>query len=493
MAVEEVQRANAPAGLKRVSLRTWHWPIIVGLLACLYTQLRPHKLLADGDTQTHIAVGNWIFAHHAIPFRDVFSYTLSGQEWVPHEWGAELILAATYDWLGWGGVIALTELAIFASFVLFTRALLRYFVPRRAAMGAAVALLLALPHLFARPHVLALPLLVLWFAELVAARDDARVPSFKLLPVMVLWANLHAGFMIGLGFAGFLGIEAVIEAKKSERISVARGWGLFTLLAGLASLVSVNGINVYLMTLKLMQMDSAMSGIGEWQPAYFGGYQPVEMWLIALLLVTWSTGLRLSLTRALMLLLLLHVALTHARNMELLGFISPLLIAKPLSEHLQKREDTGAELRIPLTLGSRARFAAAFSVLFAFLAVAGLYNRAGFTPDEAAAPGSALQAARAAHLDGPVLNNYDFGGFLIQSGVPVFIDGRADLYGDQFLRTYLSAREGNPDVLTKVLDRYSIEWTIFNPSAGAVAELDHLPGWTRTYTDKFAVIHRRIR
>jgi hypothetical protein len=246
------------------------------------------------------------------------------------------------------------------------------------------------------------------------------------------------------------------------------------------------------MTLKLMQMGSVMSGIGEWQPAYFGGYQPVEIWLIAFLLMTWLTGLRLSITRALMLLLLLHLALTHARNMELLGFVSPLLIAKPLSEHLQKREFAGAVPQISLTPRPRARFAVAICLIFAFLAITALYNRAGFMPDEAAAPVSALRAARAAHLDGPVLNNYDFGGFLIQSGVPVFIDGRADLYGDQFLRTYLSAREGNPDVLRKVLERYSIAWTIFNPSAGAVAELDDLPGWTRVYADKFAVIHRRV-
>src|SRR5215471_20910604 len=120
MAIEDIERVNAPAGLKRLSLQAWHLPILVGFVACLYTQLKPHKLLADGDTQMHITVGNWTLAHHAIPFRDVFSYTFSGQEWVPHEWGAEIILASMYDWLGWGGVIAVTELALFLSFALLT-------------------------------------------------------------------------------------------------------------------------------------------------------------------------------------------------------------------------------------------------------------------------------------------------------------------------------------------------------------------------------------
>ncbi len=276
------------AAARRIRLETWHWPLLAGLVACLLTQLAPGELIADGDTHLHIAMGRWILAHHAIPFRDAFSFTFPGKEWVPHEWGGELILAAVYGVLGWGGVIAVTELALFASVAILTRFLLRYLVPRRAAIAASIAFTVAEPHILARPHLLAFPVMVLWMSSIVAARDEGRVPSLKLLPVMILWANLHAGFMIGLAFAGFLALEALIDARPGERIAVARRWGVFLALAGLSSLVSPNGIDVYVMTLKLVQMGSAMSMISEWQAADFSGYQPIEIWLVAFLLVALS-------------------------------------------------------------------------------------------------------------------------------------------------------------------------------------------------------------
>ena len=70
-------------------------------------------------------------------------------------------------------------------------------------------------HLLARPHALALPLLVIWMAGIVRARDAGRVPSPALLPVMVLWCNLHGGFVVGLLFAGLLAGEAVLQASAA--------------------------------------------------------------------------------------------------------------------------------------------------------------------------------------------------------------------------------------------------------------------------------------
>jgi hypothetical protein len=75
--------------------------------------------------------------------------------------------------------------AIATAFALLTRALQSSLGPRRAAIGAALA-----PNLLARPHVLALPLLVLWMVAVIRAHDEGRVASFALLPVMSLWCNL---------------------------------------------------------------------------------------------------------------------------------------------------------------------------------------------------------------------------------------------------------------------------------------------------------------
>jgi hypothetical protein len=412
---------------------------------------------------------------------------------VPHEWGSEILLAALYQALGWGGIIAAAELAIFASFAILTQALLRYFVPRRAAIGAILAFLLAEPHLLARPHLLALPLMTLWMSRLIAARDDARDPPLTLLPLMIVWANLHGGFMIGLAFAAFLGIEAVIEAPGQARIAVARRWGVFLVTAVLCSLATPNGINVYLMALDLTQGTDAINVVAEWQPANFAQYQPVELWLAAFLLIALSTGLRLKWTRALMLLLLVHLGLAHVRNMELLGFISPLLVAAALAARLNAIEGTVGTPPFPELPVRRATLSALAMVTIAFFGIAAFYSGSGFRPGETNAPVSAFRAAKAAGLTGPVLNHYDFGGFLIFSGVPVFIDGRTDLYNGDFLRDYFVIQDGRDQVVVeKALGAYAIEWTMFKPGDGIVDLLDHLPGWKRVYSDKFAVVHARV-
>jgi hypothetical protein len=94
-------------------------------------------------------------------------------------------------------------------------------------------------------------------------------------------------------------------------------------------------------------------------------------------------------------------------------------------------------------------------------------------------------------LDGPVLNSEGFGGYLTFRGIPTFIDGRAELYGNAFLDRYLAAEKGGEPALTAVLDAYGITWTLLAPQQAATSRLDSLPGWHRVYADAIAVIHVR--
>ena len=71
-------------------------------------------LLDDPDTYLHIAAGNWILAHWALPLHDPFSHTMPGARWISSEWLAQIILAAVYDAFGWGGVIMLTAASVAA-------------------------------------------------------------------------------------------------------------------------------------------------------------------------------------------------------------------------------------------------------------------------------------------------------------------------------------------------------------------------------------------
>lgn len=483
------RRATDEAGRRHL----WPAPLLVGLAAYAVAIGAAVKLLNDGDTLSHIAIGRWIIAHRALPFHDPFTYTVPGGSWVPHEWLAEIVFAAIWGWLGWGGVVTLTAGAVAAAFALLTRALQRALGPRRATIGAALAFVLTEPHLLARPHVLALPLLVIWTAGVVRARDEDRVPSLALLPVMVLWCNLHGGFVVGLLFAALLAGEAVLSAPAPARSGVARGWGGFLALAGLAALASPNGIAALLLPLHMLQMSFALSSISEWHSADFSRFDPLLLWLGLAIAGGFSLGLRLPWPRTLMVLLLLWLALTHARNKELLGIIAPLLLAAPLAKQLAPVAP--AEPALPAGAsrrgGATTPLAATVAVVLGLVATAAALDRRGIEPRADVAPAVAVRAARAAGLDGHVFNAVRFGGYLMFAGIPTFVDGRADLFGDQFLERYVAAANAVGAALPDLLDRYGVAWTLLEPQSPAVTLLDHLPGWERVYADPYAVIHRR--
>jgi hypothetical protein len=114
-------------------------------------------------------------------------------------------------------------------------------------------------------------------------------------------------------------------------------------------------------------------------------------------------------------------------------------------------------------------------------------DRAG----DLATPAAGLAAARTLGATGAVFNTHRYGGYLISEGVPVFIDGRLEMYGDAFFARYLAASGGDEKALAELLDRYRIGWTLLLPRDGAVAVLDRLPGWHRAYADAQAVVHMR--
>ena len=111
--------------------------------------------------------------------------------------------------------------------------------------------------------------------------------------------------------------------------------------------------------------------------------------------------------------------------------------------------------------------------------------------NDAVSPAAALAEAQRLGLADPVWNAEMFGGYLLFRGVPVFIDGRVEMYGNEFLAKAYRAEAGDSAALDALLSRYRIGWTLLAPGSGAVGILDHLPGWQRVYADGRAVIHRR--
>ena len=146
-------------------------PLWVGVAIYALFLLAGNRLLIDPDTMWQITVGQWIIDHRAVPMTDVYSFTMRGEPWISTQWLSQVLYAKTFAIAGWSGPVVLAATAIAATFALLTKLVSRHLRESTTLVFVAAALALTVPHLLARPHVLALPVMVAWVGGLIAAAD----------------------------------------------------------------------------------------------------------------------------------------------------------------------------------------------------------------------------------------------------------------------------------------------------------------------------------
>ncbi len=435
----------------------------------------------DADTWSHVATGQWMLAHGAVPRADPFSHSMPGAPWTAHEWLSELLFTLAYRAAGWSGVALLTAFAAALAAAIMGLRVARDLAGAALAVVVIVGVALWTPGLLARPHLLALPVAAAWTAGLLAARDRDRPPPFGLALLVMLWVNLHGGFVFGLALIAPFALEAAIEARSGERMAAARGWALFAAAATAAALVNPYGVEALLFPFRLLGVEH-LSQIKEWAPADFSHVGPLEVALLALLGFSLTRPVAAPPIRVVLLLGLLAMALAHARHGQLLGLIGPMLLARPIAKAIQPEPAAGAR-------GTPKAAYVALAMVLALVAVRiwlPIERR-----DGPSAPIAALAAVPAELRALPVLNAYGFGGYLIFEHVRPFIDGRADMYLGPMLALSAKLAAGDPATVNATTEKYRVAWTIFPPEDAVVGFLDRQPGWRRLYADKVAVVHVR--
>jgi hypothetical protein len=170
----------------------------------------------------------------------------------------------------------------------------------------------------------------------------------------------------------------------------------------------------------------------------------------------------------------------------LLGLILPIFLAAPIARQFPRLAGASAG-----RLGPAGALVAAAIITALVPATLAIASAGAFRPAARIAPEAAVAALRHA-TSGPILNSYDFGGYLIGQGIPTFIDGRTELYGAAFVRRYHNAVTlADLDDLLTILEDYRIEATLLWPGTPAIAFLDRLPGWKRIHADRTAIVHVR--
>jgi hypothetical protein len=457
----------------------WLW---VGAGVYVLLLINGSILLNDSDTYWHIAAGKWILDHNALPRVDIYSFTKAGEPWISTSWLAQVLFAATYEFAGWAGPIVLAAACIAATFALLVFVLSRRIPSIYAIMAALAALVLSTPHFFARPHVLALPVMVAWVSGLLSASERREAPSFWLLPLIAVWANLHGGFVFGLALVAPFAFDALWDAEASQRRALALRWMAFGVGAVVACCVTPYGWGSILAARKILDLGDLLHLIYEWMPANFSSFGPFEACALALIAGTLFCGVRLSPPRIVLVLGLLHMALSHVRNIEIFALLTPLVVVTPVASQFGLQA---------------ARFvrttAAAIATMIAILGVStwAFADHHRFSPAANQSPAAAVDVLKQQNPR-HVLNDLPFGGYLISQGLPVFIDGRAELYGERFEMAFYRALElKDVNLFLDMLKNYDIDAVLLTPTTPAAGLLDHLDGWQRVYSGQTAVVYIR--
>ncbi len=245
--------------------------------------------LSDPDVWWHIRLGDWIIAHHQIPAGELFAYTAFGNPLVAHEWLSETIFAAL---AAVGGLFLVTALmglvAWSAMLAIVLRGSLRGAGPIVLAVGLALGARAAEPVLGTRPQVFTFALVcwTLWIAESYLRSGGRRV--WLLPPLFLLWANLHAGFIAGIGF---LVIVVVVEAIKHRWAlgAVAPARRVKGLAVAVGASVLAACLNPYGPSLFVFAATTGATerqkGIIEWQSPNFAD---PAMWVLLALLLSFA-------------------------------------------------------------------------------------------------------------------------------------------------------------------------------------------------------------
>ncbi|MGY8633654.1 hypothetical protein RAD15_14350 [Bradyrhizobium sp. 14AA] len=469
----------------------WILPLCIGAGVYLFFLGVGDIMLRDSDTLWQIKIGQWILEHHAMPTTDIYSFTRAGEPWISSSWLSQVLFALVYEPSNWAGPVILTSLAVGAAAAIFVYLIEPYLEPARAFVLVTPLLFMSMGHVLARPHMLALPVMVAFVGGLLAAADRRAAPSWLLLPLMALWANLHGGFVMGLALIGAVGLDAIASADRKDRFALAARWALFGLAALAASCCTPYGWNTPLASTKILSLGKLLSMIWEWMPADFSSLDFFGASLLGLIAFGYYSGVVLTWTRILLLLGLVWAALNHVRNIEAFALLTPLVLAKPFAEHF------GMTRAVALRgVEGRSSFALTAIAALAIVAAGWSITRSYATPYRYAfignqSPAAAVDLLEQRHAQ-RIFSTAPIGGYLISRNVKTFIDGRAELYGEQFVLDYFDAVEGkNVETLLRLLDTYRIDATLLNTTVPASRIMDHLPGWKRIYKDDIAVVHVR--
>ncbi len=427
------------------------------------------------DYWWHLKAGEWILEHRAVPRVDPFSFTRAGAPWVDHEWLSQALLFLGHRTIGPEALVFLKAIGVALLCVVMAAHL------RRAGCGAAAGaallmttLLGAAVRLDVRPELATLLLAPLLVDVALRAREREDGRWLLLVPpIVILWANLHPGAVVApvLLAAGWAGTAIAAVAGRTAARPFSRRLGLATLAAAVAVGVNPYGFKLYAVPFEISGLLHRLPSANlEWDWPRPASFPVFWMTLIATVALCAWRPRRVDPFATPILLLAGLLAARHLRNVGLFFVLLPYGAGAPLAAlagacraRLAASSGgawwsgggTAAAPRVRVSFVAGAALLAAGVPLLAWLPP-GITWGIGVAP--ANEPAAAVDFLDRERVGRRLFNDVRFGGYLIwrrYPEVPVFIDGRNEVYGPLMEEIFAALKEAPR--WQALLERYAVD------------------------------------
>jgi hypothetical protein len=476
--------------------RVFSFPVLLGafLVLCVFAWAR--LLSHDPDMWWHIAVGQQILETGILPEFDTFSWTAAGAHWIAYEWLGEVLIAAGTR----GGDLVAQKVLLLAIagtlyLLLFYYAYLRSRNYKAAFAACLILSPLAVFFFTLRPQLLGYVFLLITLIclERYRQRSDSKA-IWVLPPLFVVWVNTHGSFAFGLFSVGLYWLCALPHfmrgGLRAERWMPARrmklAWVL--LLCVIATTITPYGTRLAAYPFEMALYQSVNVGnIIEWMPTGTGLWFGKVFVAILLLFFVGQIVLReaFRLHEIALLAFAVYSASTHRRFLIVFIIVFAPLLATMLARWV---DDYTTSKDKPLC--NAGLFAVIAGMIVWFFPSHSLLENV-VARDY---PVQAVEHLRSHPVEGRLLNDYGWGGYLIWSTHPeqkVFIDGRADIYEySGVLPEYLSIIRIEREALA-LLEKYGVQACLVRRKDPISTLLAASPEWRQTYADELSAIFVR--
>jgi hypothetical protein len=450
------------------SLSAGSWGL-VGMFGTLFSiAIAP---AVDPDLGWHLGAGRWILRNHRVPLTDPFSWSVPGRKWIAHEWLTEVLMYALRTL---GGDAAGDGLLIFTWAAIITTAWALLYRTARitgankgtAAIVTAIGAVSSVHTWGVRPQMLTLLFVVITGMRLQTWRTQGGRTPWELIALMALWVNMHGGFIFGIvmvlvfacGAFGEFVLQKFPRVRGGHQLAtpsrLAQIWLLFVGCV-VASLASPNTLDGLIYPFTYLGDNASTRYVGEW---FATDFSKVQFWPFAIMLgltfVALMFGLlkmRIGLTEIALTVPFGYMGVQSMRNITQFAVCAVPIAASILNYRRAAPSPvaptTGATVAETVPTRQRSAISASQKAMAVAVASAtvvlslvlmtrsdltGAGNTAARTEEFPLQATQWLQQHRIAR----VFNHYNYGGWLVLNEIPVYVDGRPDMYGDPFMDDY---------------------------------------------------------